>query len=190
MTSQPMTDLPLIFSIRQIGTLQDIRSKKRCLQNLSKLLIQGLSETESHRLGEDFSEFDIFDSLIAREQLGSTGIGEGCAIPHGRIMGIQTPKLAILTLSEPVDFDAIDAEPIDIALGLLVPESKHEEGQRHHLKILSMLSTFVNDRDNRQFLRREMSAETLYDFVTEALTAQWTAIEAAEQRHHPELTDT
>lgn len=190
MNSQLMTDLPLVFSIRQIGTLQDIRSKKRCLQNLSKLLIQGLSDTESHRLGEDFSEFDIFDALIAREQLGSTGIGEGCAIPHGRINGIKEPKLAILTLSEPVDFDAVDAEPIDIAIGLLVPESKHEEGQRHHLKILSMLSAFLDDRDNRQLLRREMSPATLYDFVSEELMKQWTNIVAEEKLNHPELTDT
>lgn len=186
MNSYNLADLPLTFSLGQISTLQVIRSKKRCLQNLSKLLLQGLSETEIQRLGEDFSEFDILDALVTREQLGSTSIGEGCAIPHGRINGIKEPKLAVLTLSEPLDFDAIDAEPIDIAFGLLVPESKHEEAQQLHLRILSMLASFLEDSNNRQFLRREMAAQSILSHMTYSLSELWADILSEFQQNNEE----
>lgn len=93
----------------------------------------------------------VFDSLFARERLGSTGLGEGVAIPHGRIKGLKEAIGAIVRLAEPVGFDAPDGKPVSLLVFLLVPENATEE----HLEILSELAELLSDADTRDDLMRQ-----------------------------------
>ncbi len=90
----------------------------------------------------------VFDSLFARERLGSTGRGEGVAIPHGRIKGLKEALAAVVRLAEPIPFDAPDDQPVRLLVFLLVPEHATEE----HLEILSELAELLSDRSIRESL--------------------------------------
>ncbi|MBK8764462.1 MAG: PTS sugar transporter subunit IIA [Burkholderiaceae bacterium] len=90
----------------------------------------------------------VFDSLFARERLGSTGLGEGVAIPHGRIKGLKEALAAVVRLQEPIPFDAPDNQPVQLLVFLLVPEHATEE----HLEILSELAELLSDRPIRESL--------------------------------------
>lgn len=128
-------------------------SKKRLIEHISGFLADAI---------EDAQADDIFDRLIAREKLGSTGIGEGIAIPHSRLRECQDTIGALFVLQEPVDFDSIDRKPVDIVFVLLVPEEATEQ----HLKTLGMLAEKFNQADFRQHLRQASSSEELYQFAT------------------------
>lgn len=88
----------------------------------------------------------VFDSLFARERLGSTGLGEGVAIPHGRIKGLKETLAAVVRLAEPIPFDAPDGQPVGFLVFLLVPEHASEE----HLELLSELAELLSDRSIRE----------------------------------------
>src|SRR5215468_6610321 len=90
----------------------------------------------------------VFDSLFARERLGSTGLGQGVAIPHGRIKGLKEALGALYRLAQPVPFDAPDGNPVSLAFVLLVPEKATEK----HLQILSELAQMFSDRALREAL--------------------------------------
>ncbi|MBI4754731.1 MAG: PTS IIA-like nitrogen regulatory protein PtsN [Betaproteobacteria bacterium] len=90
----------------------------------------------------------VFDSLFAREKLGSTGLGQGIAIPHGRIKGLRDAVGAFLRLAAPVQFDAPDGKPVGLLFVLLVPEQATE----HHLQILSELAQMFSDKPFREQL--------------------------------------
>ena len=90
----------------------------------------------------------VFDSLFAREKLGSTGLGQGIAIPHGRIKGLKEARGAFLRLATPVPFDAPDGKPVNLMFVLLVPEQASEL----HLQILSELAQHFSDRGFREAL--------------------------------------
>jgi len=90
----------------------------------------------------------VFDSLFAREKLGSTGLGQGVAIPHGRIKGLKEAHGAFLRLSAPVAFDSPDGKPVALLFVLLVPEQANEL----HLQILSELAQRFSDRSFREAL--------------------------------------
>lgn len=90
----------------------------------------------------------VFDSLFARERLGSTGLGEGVAIPHGRIKGLKDTLAALVRLAEPIPFDAPDNQPVRLLVFLLVPEHASEE----HLELLSELAELLSDRSIRESL--------------------------------------
>lgn len=90
----------------------------------------------------------VFDSLFARERLGSTGLGEGVAIPHGRIKGIKEALAAVIRVDEPIPFDAPDGQPVRLLVFLLVPEHATEE----HLELLSELAELLSDRNIRDSL--------------------------------------
>jgi len=87
----------------------------------------------------------VFDSLFARERLGSTGLGEGVAIPHGRIKGLKDALAAVVRLAEPIPFDAPDGKPVNLLVFLLVPEAATEE----HLELLSELAELLSDASIR-----------------------------------------
>ncbi len=101
---------------------------------------------------------EIYARLIAREKLGSTGIGEGIAIPHSRLQECEGTLGALFVLDEAVDFDSIDRKPVDIVFVLLVPEEATEQ----HLQTLSMLAQKFNDEGFRDQLREATSNEDLY----------------------------
>lgn len=130
-------------------------SKKRLLETISQIVAPKLSGITRH---------DIFESLLNRERLGSTGIGLGIAIPHGRLPNANHPVAVLLTLDEPIEFDSIDNQPVDIIFALLVPESEHE----NHLQTLAAVARRMNDKDCTRALRQADSDKTLYQlFVGE-----------------------
>jgi len=92
----------------------------------------------------------VFDSLFARERLGSTGLGQGVAIPHGRIKGLKEAVAAFIRLAEPVPFDAPDGRPVRLLIFLLVPE----QATQQHLDILSELAQMLSDKPFRENLLR------------------------------------
>jgi PTS system nitrogen regulatory IIA component len=101
----------------------------------------------------------VFDSLFARERLGSTGLGEGIAIPHGRIKGLKDAVAAIVRLAEPVAFDAPDGKPVSLLLILLVPE----QATQQHLEILSEVAEMLSDRAMRDRLLTEADPQALHE---------------------------
>jgi PTS system nitrogen regulatory IIA component len=90
----------------------------------------------------------VFDSLFARERLGSTGLGQGVAIPHGRIKGLKEAIAAFVRVAEPVPFDAPDGQPVSLMIFLLVPE----QASQQHLDLLSELAQMLSDKVFRQSL--------------------------------------
>jgi PTS system nitrogen regulatory IIA component len=104
----------------------------------------------------------VFDSLFARERLGSTGLGQGVAIPHGRIKNLKDALGALLRLSQPVPFDAPDGRPVSLAFVLLVPEKATEK----HLQILSELAQMFSDKVLREALVQAPDAAALHQLVT------------------------
>ena len=134
-------------------------SKKRVLEQIASLVARDLTGVD---------EQDIFESLIAREKLGSTGFGNGIAIPHCRLPGCTSPICAVLRLDTPVDFDAIDGVPVDLLFVLLVPE----EATDAHLELLRQIASMLNRSEVRERLRQAQSSEQLYQMVVEAQNDQ------------------
>ena len=104
----------------------------------------------------------VFDSLFARERLGSTGLGQGVAIPHGRIKGLKDAVGAFVRLAQPVAFDAPDGNPVQLVFVLLVPEKATEK----HLQILSELAQMFSDRPLREAMSRAPDAAALHQLIT------------------------
>ncbi|EAQ31102.1 MULTISPECIES: PTS IIA-like nitrogen regulatory protein PtsN [Idiomarina] len=130
-------------------------SKKRLLETISAIAAPKLVGITKH---------DIFESLINRERLGSTGIGLGIAIPHGRLANATQPVAVLMTLDQPIEFDAIDNQPVDIVFALLVPESEHE----NHLNTLATVAKRMNNKECTRSLRDAHSDRELYTiFVSE-----------------------
>ena len=100
----------------------------------------------------------IFDSLFTREKLGSTGLGQGVAIPHGRIKGLREATGAFMRLATPVQFDAPDGKPVGLLFVLLVPEQATEL----HLQILSELAQMFSDKSFREQLARATDANAIH----------------------------
>lgn len=130
-------------------------SKKRALELLASTVAQDIPTIDAD---------DLFRRLVNRERLGSTGLGKGIAIPHCRIDNCTGPIGAMITLESPVDFDAIDGEPVDVLFALLVPEDAHDD----HLKALATLAGAFNDNNFRQRLRQANSDETLFQTIIQA----------------------
>ena len=103
----------------------------------------------------------VTDNLFARERMGSTGLGHGVAIPHGRVKGLKTPVAAILRVAEPVAFDAPDELPVTLLIFLLVPES----ATQRHLEILSEIAEFLSDTGNRDAMQTASTADQLHATV-------------------------
>ncbi len=129
-------------------------SKKRALERLSELLVNQHPELDP---------VDVFESLINRERLGSTGLGKGIALPHGRMKQGKQAIAAFMQLRDSVDFDAPDGRPVDLLFALLVPPESSEE----HLEILALLSEMFRDPELRDQLRRSHDQQQVYRLLTE-----------------------
>lgn len=127
---------------------QQIGSKKRVLEILSEALAEGLETVGSRAL---------LDLLIARERLGSTGLGGGVAIPHCRVADETHSSAAILTLTKGVDFDAVDGEPVDVFVALAVPS----EAEDIHLQYLKELAEILDSPEHLKTLRTSRQAKPL-----------------------------
>ncbi len=126
------------------------RSKKHCLEILSELLIRSVPDIASET---------IFGCLNDRERLGCTGLNRGVAFPHCRVEGLHECHAALMKLSEPVEFDAADGEPVDIVFGMMLPTEINEE---HHAAI-KMITQVLADEGLRSRLRSASSSSVLYD---------------------------
>lgn len=141
-----------LFHPARIACKQNCTSKKRSLEILSRLLADSTP---------DLTEGEIFDSMIGRERLGSTGLGKGVALPHGRIKGLTRPLGALLTLEQGIDFDAIDKQPVDLLFALLVPEESTEE----HLQILAALAGLFSQPTLCQQIRSSEDADSCHTLL-------------------------
>jgi len=133
-------------------------SKKALLAELASRMAQ-LHTLDERRL---------FDRLLERERLGSTGVGGGIAIPHGRMPGLTRPMGLFARLGHSVDFDSIDERPVDLAFLLVAPEGAGAD----HLKALARVSRLLRDRDLVQKLRATEKADALYALLAETVQAQ------------------
>jgi PTS system nitrogen regulatory IIA component len=129
-------------------------SKKRILEQISHFV------STCH---PELDETDVFNNLLSRERLGSTGIGQGIAIPHCRLENSNQVIGALLTLEEKIPFDAIDNEPVDMLFVLLVPK----EATSEHLDLLSQLAEKFNDAELCKKLRACKDSEELYKTIIE-----------------------
>ena len=125
----------------RVSCRDDLGSKKRLLEYVSELLAGS-----SPKLTQN----EIFDALINREKLGSTGLGKGVAIPHGRMASLERPVCAFVKLATPVDFDATDGQAVDLIFTLLVPEDSTEE----HLQVLSTIAEIFSNAGISKALRQ------------------------------------
>jgi PTS system nitrogen regulatory IIA component len=126
-------------------------SKKRVLELIGNLIAQHTA------LNADA----IYESLIAREKLGSTGFGNGIAIPHCRLEQCPEAVGALLQLNSKIDFDSLDGEPVDLIFVLLVPHEATEQ----HLQILKTLAEKLDQEEQREALRQAPDAQTLYQVM-------------------------
>ena len=147
-----MNRLASILPPAQVLVGVDATSKKRAFEEAG-LLFENL-----HGLSRAL----ITDSLFARERLGSTGLGHGVAIPHGRIKGLKNPLAAVLRVQQPIPFDAPDDEPVGLLIFLLVPEA----ATQRHLEILSEIAEMLSDRELRERLKTEDSAAKVHELIS------------------------
>jgi PTS system nitrogen regulatory IIA component len=153
MKSKALTLLSKLLPLTNVALDLDATSKKRVFEQA------GLAfENYQH-----IPSSEVFDSLFAREKLGSTGLGQGVAIPHGRIKGIREAVGAFLRLTTPVPFDAPDGKPVNLVFVLLVPERATDL----HLQILSELAQLFSDRAMREDLLSAESAEAAHKLIVE-----------------------
>lgn len=130
----------------------DVSSKKRVFEQA------GLLFENNHSIARSV----VFDSLFAREKLGSTGLGQGIAIPHGRIKGLKDAIGAIVRMKQPIPFDAPDGQNVNLIFVLLVPDRATDL----HLQILSELAQMFSDRELREAMLSAADAGSLHQTIS------------------------
>jgi nitrogen PTS system EIIA component len=146
-----MTLVSKILSVSHVNVDLQASSKKRLFEQAG-LLFENL---------DGIAKNVVFDSLFAREKLGSTGLGQGVAIPHGRIKGLKEALGAFVRLAQPVPFEAPDGNPVSLVFVLLVPEKATEK----HLQILSELAQMFSDKALREAMSHAGDADALYQLI-------------------------
>ena len=159
-----MNRLSQILSPSQVLVSVDATSKKRAFEEAG-LLFENL-----HGLNRAL----ITDSLFARERLGSTGLGHGVAIPHGRIKGLKAPMAAVFQLQAPIGFDAPDEQAVALLIFLLVPEAATQK----HLEILSEIAELLSDSVLREKLKTTSDAAALHHLLASWCSTQSVASSA------------
>ena len=144
-----MSRLTRLLSPEKVIVGLSVTSKKRLFEQIG-LLFENLHGIERGK---------VFDSLFARERLGSTGLGHGVAIPHGRIKGLREARAALVRLAMPIAFDAPDGNPVSLLIVLLVPEHATDE----HLETLSEGAELLSDRLMRQTLMDEPESLRIFE---------------------------
>jgi nitrogen PTS system EIIA component len=134
------------------------RSKKHCLEILSELLVRPLT---------DIAAEDIFERLIERERIGCTSMTKGVAFPHCRVEGLEESHAALIKLTDPIDFDSADGEPVDLVFGLLVPAALAERDYAD----IEMITHLLADEDLRERLRSARSSKELHEILLSGGTA-------------------
>ena len=143
-----MMSLTKVLSADCVQAHLDVTSQKRALEHISALLAN-----------HDITQQDaIFAALLAREKIGSTALGYGMALPHAHIDALTTPRIALLTLAEPIDFEGAES-PIDLFVGLVVPRDNPDT----HLSLLSHITTLLRQEGLRATLREAKDNASLYN---------------------------
>jgi PTS system nitrogen regulatory IIA component len=147
-----MSTLAQLLSPETILLDLEVASKKRVFEQVGLLFEnrQGISRAQ------------VFDSLFAREKLGSTGLGQGIAIPHGRIKGLKSAAAAFVRVRTPIPFDSPDGKPVTHIFVLLVPEQATEE----HLQILSELAQLFSDKRFRDRLETVATTQEVQELFS------------------------
>lgn len=161
-----MNRLSQILPPAQVLVSVDATSKKRAFEEA------GLLFENQHGLNRAL----VTDSLFARERLGSTGLGHGVAIPHGRIKGLKAPMAAVFQMLTPIGFDAPDEQAVALLIFLLVPEAATQK----HLEILSEIAELLSDSALREQLKTTADAPALH-----LLIASWRSSQASALPAHP-----
>ena len=152
-----------------MATLSQILTPGRTLCRASSVSKKRLFETIAEVICEeqpDLPQHEVLDQLIARERLGSTGLGGGIAIPHCRAEHCEQPLGALLSLAEPIDYEAPDDQPVDLLFALLVPE----EAEQAHLDLLAEVARLFSEPDFCQRLRDASDDRALYDIALDAMS--------------------
>jgi len=153
-----MNRLAAILPIEQVLVGVDATSKKRAFEEAG-LLFENL-----HGLSRAL----VTDSLFARERLGSTGLGHGVAIPHGRIKGLKSPMAAVFQLAQAIGFDAPDEQAVKLLIFLLVPEAATQK----HLEILSEIAELLSNGRTRDDMISSATSSSLHDLIDKWLPAK------------------
>jgi PTS system nitrogen regulatory IIA component len=148
-----MNRLATILPVTNVMVDAEATSKKRAFEQAGVLF------ENQHAI----ARATVSDNLFARERLGSTGLGHGVAIPHGRIKGLKNPLAAVLRVQQPISFDAPDDEPVSLLIFLLVPEA----ATQRHLDILSEIAEMLSDRSLRERLKTEPTAAALHKLIAD-----------------------
>ena len=130
----------------------EARSKKHAFEILSELMSGGEVVLDKN---------EVFSCLFSRERLGSTGLGEGVALPHGRFAEIDESLGAFIKLSEPIDFDAFDDKPVDLIFGLLVPM----ECSKEHFAAVGQVASMFSESDFIEKIHAANSSSALYELI-------------------------
>jgi PTS system nitrogen regulatory IIA component len=153
-----MNRLASLLSVAQVFVHVDATSKKRAFEEAG-LLFENLNGLSSSL---------VTDSLFSRERLGSTGLGHGVAIPHGRIKGLKTPMAAVIQLAKPIGFDAPDEQAVSLLIFLLVPEAATQK----HLEILSEIAEMLSDATLREKMAGSADAADLHGLISNWQSSQ------------------
>jgi len=137
-----------------ISVQSDVSSRKKLLEEMARLLTLPLQDTK---------EKTIYHYLLEREKLGNTGIGNGVALPHSRCKQTEEAVIAIITLEDPIDYDSLDRQPVDIAFGLLVPEETNQQ----HLGLLAEIAQMMSNDNNKAALSSARTSKQVMELITE-----------------------
>jgi PTS system nitrogen regulatory IIA component len=151
-------ELSTILKPEAVKTLTSCTSKKRLFHDLGDIADAAYG----------FRNGDVIDALVNRESLGPTGVGHGIALPHARLADVTRVCGMFLRLEKPIDFDAVDRQPVDLIFALLAPENAGVE----HLKALALVSRTMRDPDTQVKLRANADPATLHAILTEIEATQ------------------
>jgi PTS system nitrogen regulatory IIA component len=143
-----MTNLAKILALENVVVDLEVSSKKRAFEQAGLMFENNCGIARS----------TVSDNLFARERLGSTGLGHGVAVPHGRIKGLKAPIAAFVRLAEPIPFESPDGEPVKLLIFLLIPDNVTQQ----HLEILSEIAELFSDSGMRATLASDPDALTVH----------------------------
>jgi PTS system nitrogen regulatory IIA component len=143
-----MTYFSQILSVDNVVLDLDVSSKKRAFEQAGLIFENNAGIARSA----------VSDNLFARERLGSTGLGHGVAVPHGRIKGLKAPIAAFVRLAAPIPFESPDGQPVSLLIFLLIPDHVTQQ----HLEILSEIAEMFSDAAFREVLARAVDAASAH----------------------------
>lgn len=143
-----MTHISQILPLKNISLDIDVSSKKRAFEQAGLIFENNFGIARS----------TVSDNLFARERLGSTGLGHGVAVPHGRIKGLKSPLAAFIRLAQPIPFESPDSNPVKLLVFLLIPDHVTQQ----HLEILSEIAEMFSDEAFRNALLEDQDARSIH----------------------------